>query len=73
MHFRNFKNILNGLNLPVVDNPIGINLDDEEFEERIYKEIKNLGKYVMYLDNYITDLNDSRIGIFINYIIKYPI
>jgi len=41
-----------------------------EFEERIFKDIKDLGKYILYLD--ITYQKDMYNPIVIQYLKKYP-
>ena len=68
LHYKKLKSVIHNLDKYEHD-PI-IN-DDEEYEERIYKDIKNIGKYILYIDSDSNNINIDGTDL-INYIKKYP-
>lgn len=54
------------------ESKIGMGIPSEyEFEERIYKPIPNIGKYIMFID-LRNEPNDKELKILKDYITKYP-
>jgi len=66
-HFKYLKAIRHGLNIKF-DPKIN---DEEEYEERIYKDIKDIGKYILYI-NMQPDTLDRISPLVVEYIKKYP-
>lgn len=66
-HWNNLKSVIHGLNVYKGNPRIG---EDEEYEERIYKDILNIGKYIIYID--VKELKAFNMPYIINYIKKYP-
>lgn len=70
-YYKGLKTIQHGIpDLKSDDNTMGW---EEEYEERIYKDIKSLGKYIIYIDflsnsRYFTDYKEK----IVDYIKDYP-
>lgn len=68
-HYKHLKSVFHNLDKDLIDHIIG---DDEEYEERIYKDIKNLGKYIIFIDFMDMYIYKRHKEDLIGYIEKYP-
>lgn len=66
------KSVIHKLNIPEWQDEDGLDALEWEYEERSFKDIKNLGKYLIAIDISDNSLYDSREEIIREYLKKYP-